>query len=396
MRRPEPLPRARGFSRVEMLVALVFTSLLMAGMAAVFKGSLGNYRTAAETLSGLRQGQLATDLLAEDLVSAGMTPNSLTAAPIVPFPISTTNPAFAITPNVSYGSTDEPTHLGDQLFLYYERILPYQCKLASAVPSAAQIIAGATKATAATLTFNDADQATVAAADVTAAIAAGQTVMVFFQSTGLGLPLTTLTSSGTAGTATFTAGDPPQTAGTIGSTINLLVLGEYIRYSIQPLQLDPSSSTYTPSLVRDLIAYPGSVAASWASPISTSIIADNVSAFRVGLSADGGATWAGTTAAGAWSTSSSSFADITGPNLSPSAPTLNYQLATLNSGLTPAPTVAGAGTFWFRQFPVLVRMDITTRTATQRSEYTATGTTKAYRYQTRSLILNPRHFGLSY
>ena len=398
MRIPDPSLRARGFSLVEMLVALVFTSLLMAGMAAVFKGSLSNYRTASEKLSGLRQGQLATDLLADDLTSTGMTPNSLTAAPIVPYPISTTNPAFGITPNVSYGTTTtEPTHLGDQLFLYYERILPYPCTLATAVPSSAQLVAGSAPVTSINLTFNEASQATAAAAEVTADNAAGMKTKVFQKSMAYALDLASMTASGVTGTAALGATTPPKTAGTVGSTANLLALGQYIRYSIQPINLDPANSTnFTPCLVRDLIPYPGSAAASWTTPTTTSIIADNVSAFRVGLSADGGATWAGTTGTGAWSTTSSAWTDITGPNAGATAPTLNYQLAHLNTGLTPAPTVAGAGTFWFRQFPVLVRLDITTRTATQRSEYSTTGTTAAYRYQTRTLIINPRHFGLAY
>jgi len=44
----------------------------------------------------------------------------------------------------------------------------------------------------------------------------------------------------------------------------------------------------------------------------------------------------------------------------------------------------------------LVRVNVTTRTAVQRSEYSTTGNTLAYKEQTQSLMLLPRHFGLNF
>ena len=48
-----------------------------------------------------------------------------------------------------------------------------------------------------------------------------------------------------------------------------------------------------------------------------------------------------------------------------------------------------------RDNPILVRLDITTRTALQRGEYSSTGTTLAYKTLTQSLVMVPRHFGLT-
>jgi hypothetical protein len=51
---------------------------------------------------------------------------------------------------------------------------------------------------------------------------------------------------------------------------------------------------------------------------------------------------------------------------------------------------------WIRSIPTLVRLDITTRTATKRAEYSATPlTTTAYKDFTQSLVIVPRHFGLT-
>ena len=52
---------------------------------------------------------------------------------------------------------------------------------------------------------------------------------------------------------------------------------------------------------------------------------------------------------------------------------------------------------WFREIPVLIRVDVTTRTSLRREEYGTTATpTLSYKEQTHSLVLRPRHFGLSF
>ena len=398
MRPPEPLARERGFSLVELLVAMLFVSLLMAGLAQVFKGSLSSFVTASERISAGRQSKLALEQLADDLLYAGSTPTSLIWAPPS---VTSANPAFAIVPNVSYPNTNDPTHLGDQLFLYYDQILPFQATMDATLLGTANLVSGGYAlgyGNGFKIDFSDPGQASAAATAVTGAINAGMTPMILFQSQATPQQLSALAADGTVTlTTTFTSRySAPQ-----GSVVNLIIQGEYIRYSIQPLLLDPANpTTYTPCLVRDLIPYPGSSAAVWTSPVSSTIIAENVTAFHVGLSADGGKSWAGTTAAGAWSTTSAAWTDITGPDNGAAAPTLNYQLANLNTGMNPVPSVNQGGSFWFRNYPCLVRLDITTRTRVQRAENVPNApgqpVTAGYNYQTRTLILNPRHFGLAF
>ena len=45
----------RGFSLVELLVALVFTMVLMAGMANVYRASLSSFYTSGESISSVRR-----------------------------------------------------------------------------------------------------------------------------------------------------------------------------------------------------------------------------------------------------------------------------------------------------------------------------------------------------
>ena len=387
-----------GFSLVELLVAVVFMSLLMAGTAAVFKTSLGSYVASAEKASSGRQNSSALNLLFDDLNCAGMTPSSLTVAPST---VTATNPAFYITPNVAFASTDVPSPVTDQLYLYYDRFLPYQMSAATALQSTGQwVSSGTTPVNTFSINFNNGEGA-LAASEFSTAQTAGMGMDILFQSNGNCYPIQSLASTGQlvfssqtpVGIHTSNAEVP------VGSVINLIVPANYICYSIQPCLLDPSHpTTYTPCLVRNLIAYPANAAtpASWASPVTSTIIADNVTAFHVGLSADGGKTWAGLDpATGTWSTSAAAWSDLTGPSTGAISPTLNYQLANLNPVGMAAESVSAGGTFWFRQYPLLVRIDLTTRTLNKRTEY-ATATTANYKYQTRTMILTPRHFGLHY
>ena len=396
--RPPERPGPAGFSLVELMVALVFTSLLLAGTAAVFKSSLGNYVAGAEKVSSDRQNLAALSLLFDDLNQAGMTPSSLTVAPPG---VTAANPAFCVIPNLAYAQTDSPTPVTDQLILYFDRFLPYQMVAGAQMQGTGQWVqSGATPTNTLAINFVNGEGA-LAASDFTTAQAAGMGMDVLFQSNGNCYPVQSLASSGQL---TFSSQNPLGilTSGAAvpqGSTLNLIVPGNYLSYSIQPRLLDPRNpTTYTPCLVRSLIAYPAnaSTPANWASPVTSTIIADNVTAFHVGLSADGGKTWAGLDpATGTWSTASSAWSDLTGPATGAASPTLNYQLANLNPAAMPAASVAAGGTFWFRQYPVLVRVDLTTRTLNKRTEF-AQGPTANYKYQTRSIVLNPRHFGLRY
>jgi len=430
MRRTDPSFPARadgqhGFSLVEMLVALVFMMVLMGGLASVFKASLSSYVTGAETTSSRRQNREALEVLFDDLNQAGMTASSLTSAPTT---VTSANPPFYVIPNQPYANTDVPNAAApvnggqnawavtDQLVLYYERFLPYETTMGSPLNSTAQGVANGTTLAnaltgglAITIKFNDANQAALAAQDFTTANASGMGMNLVSSGTTLAVTGLTANVGAATATATFTANQPIGATVPKGSVVSLVAPNQYVCYSIKPMLLDPSNpATFTPCLVRDVIAYPANgtvpVLPPWAPTISSSIVAENVTGFHVGLSANGGATWAGINpATGTWSTTTAAWADLTGPSTGAASPTLNFQLNNFDTTAAPLPSVASGGVFWFRTYPVLLRLDIQTRTVKTRSEYgpantalTAADAYRFYNYQTRTMIINPRHFGLAY
>jgi len=134
--------------------------------------------------------------------------------------------------------------------------------------------------------------------------------------------------------------------------------------------------------VRDQGTY--SAAGFVAVPALQTIVAENVAGFKAYMSANSGQSWAGLNAA------YSGFANGWTNGIQAA---LNTQLAT--AGRANFTTTAGDPN-WLRDIPTLVRLDITTRTAMKRAEYSATPlTTTAYKNFTQSLVIVPRHSGLT-
>jgi Tfp pilus assembly protein PilW len=397
----------RGFSLVELMVAAVFTAILMAGFASVFKASLGNLTAASERIASTRRNRSSLDLLVSDLNNAGMLPSSLFNYPLVD---NTNNPPFRILPNQAYTGTDVPSQVTDYLDMYYDNALPYDGTLATTLlGSADQVATGGALGDNKNFSvkLRDATQATAAAANFSSY---GMTVM--FKGSGYPSVLANAVANGSNLDCTMDAtntysgsgsggGDSFQNATLKDSAVTLIQPGRYVRYSIQPISLDPSLTTKTPCLVRNEVTY-ASVSGSatpFATPDATTIVAENVSGFKVLLSGDGGKTWAGTTSAGDPDynpATTSTWAKITGPLTGAAAPTLNYQLKSGATPARPAMNSTGASPWWFREIPILVRVDITTRTANKRTEFTNTANTADYKLDTWSLVLTPKHFGLAY
>jgi len=156
------------------------------------------------------------------------------------------------------------------------------------------------------------------------------------------------------------------------------------------LQMDPTSTAGIPCLVRDQGTY--STAGFVPDATLQQVITENVSAFKVYLSVNPGYLTANNPAQ-AWAPFSAipSPADFTSGWTNGIVADLNTQLQ--HSGRA-GQTSTGSSLTWFRDIPTVVRIDMTTRTATKRSEYAATPTTLAYATTQRSLIMVPRQFGL--
>ena len=390
-----------GFSLIEMMVALFFTMILMAGMASVFKTSIGIFAANSETMSSGRRNRMAMDMIFDDLNKAGMLPSSLFDYPSV----STTNPPFRITPNVPYDplrKTDlKPAEaIADQLDFLYDEILPVDGTLETAISGSSDQVGNAGELSdnaSITINFRDTDQAQ----QVKNAFDA-HGLKLLIRSSGYSYTLTgatrssssviatldvtsTYTGTGSVSGATFAVGAPA------GAGVNLIQPGRYIRYSIKLKALDPSSSLLTPCLMRDEVTYDTvkDSAAPFSTPDSSMIIAENVTGFKVFLSGDGGNTWAGRSTDVAWS-------DITGGVTGATSPQLNWQFASSSAPARVGMRNTNDSPFWFREIPVLVRADVTTRTMNKRTEYASVANTATYRTQTQSLVMTPRHFGLAY
>ena len=150
------------------------------------------------------------------------------------------------------------------------------------------------------------------------------------------------------------------------------------RYAIQARSWDPSNpGTTVPSLVRQQAAYPiGGTLINWAAGvgITTEVIAENIDGFVVNLSFDGGTTWQRSGAAN-WNAIVANISANTpgGKSVKPRDPT---------------------NPLWFRTFPFLLRMDVTSRSAAPRAESATTAGQAAYVHRTQTLMVSPRNFGL--
>jgi hypothetical protein len=388
-------PNERGFSLVELLVALVFTMVLMAGMANVYKASLSTFYTSGEALSNLRRNRMSVDLLADDINAACMYLVDLTTPPTV----SAASPPFYILPNmpITAPGPNDPT-LSDELYFYVDQPLPFDGSMGGpAAPTertaAEMVLAAGTAAQSATAADNtyviDCGSLTYAKL-----VKKGQ-IFIFKDSWEAGYisadpaaptdkMVTVLTgaSPDTAITGLGPSGLPLNKKHLPGTGIVFMTPGQMIRYRIEIVKLDPGNANGIPCLVRDQGTY--SLAGFTVNAaIPQQVISENVSGFKVYLSTNSGTAWAGLGAGytgfdGGWD------AGIRAD--------LDTQL--LASGRRDF-TSTRVNEHWFRLIPTLVRVDVSTRTATQRAEYSAAGNALAYRNLTQTLVFVPRHSGLT-
>jgi hypothetical protein len=414
MAEPRTHSRSGGFSLVEMMVAMVFVLLLMAGMASVFKASLSSFVTSGEVLSSARRNQMSINLLGDDLNNACMYLTNLVNPPVtVP-----ANPPFCVLPNMplvgapATPGPNDPTS-ADELYFYVDQALPFEGTL-NTVPtsaSAAQLVMQGTAPTTANSTYTIDCKNPAYAAQVLASYNQQNPPtlsFIFKDSWALGNISTTaptivnssmvqIVSTATLNasiTGNGSAGAPLPVAHIQNSGIVFLQPGQVVKYSVQWLQLDPQNTNGVPCLVRDQGLYTAQNA-NYGSPAPPGfvasqpqqIIAENVQGFKVYLSVNAGKNWAGSELPVATSGFTLGW---TGGLLAD----LTTQLATeAPSATTPANNVN-----WFRSLPTLVRVDITTRTAAERTEYSANPTAAtpslAYKTLTQSLVYVPRHSGL--
>ena len=387
-----------GFSLVELLVAVLFIGILMAGMANVFKASVTTLTTSSEGISSARRNRMSLDLLYDDLNSAGMFLSDLASPP----KLSAANQAFYIIPNVAIvgAAADDPA-TADQVFFYLDDPLPFEGTLfdtgagGTAARNASELVLAQAAPTVADNTFTidctDDSYATMIKTGRTngypySVVFKDSWETYFIQGipTGTGKRLTIQLGSSPDALVTGVgpSGNPPKAKHILTSNVMFFQPAQMVRYSVKMKLYDPQKATGVPCLIRDQGTW--SAAGFVAVAALESVVAENVSGFKAYLSANTGKSWAGY---------GKTYTGLDNGWTGGIRAELDAQL--LTSGRQDFQTTSGNDN-WFRSIATLVRLDITTRTAVKRAEYSATPlTTTAYKDFTQSLVIVPRHFGLA-
>lgn len=384
--RPPFKPRtpANGFSLVEMMVALVFISILMAGMFNVFASTTSAFVTQTETMAVQRKARWGLSLLQDEVLEVGYlmpvrVPGGLLAGATVQPPLMMQRTGY--TPP---GGTTPV----DEFQMVYDIPLDVQGTATGAVAIGNTAMA-------------------VHIPSGSASIQAGD--MIFVQDSAWEL----LTVKSTAGTGTEITinieGDPTklldpsygtplnpmvhasfEKAHLVGAPITVIRPLQIVRYAVVPRPLDPSDpANLVPCLVRQSQALVGNAGSIWAPALNTpaaneQVLLENVVGFAMDWSLDGGKTWLRAGGAGnTWASISTALDTALKASTSP----LVQQAGGAFNPSNP---------MWMNFAPLLIRIDLTTRSEIQRSEFNAAAATPtlAYRTRTETMFLSPRNFAL--
>jgi hypothetical protein len=380
--------RMGGFSLVELMVALLFTLLLMAGLGTVFRASLGSFYASGESLSNTRRNRASIDLLGDDIGLACMYLADLALPPQMP----ANAPPFFIVPNVPIANAGAgDPRATDELYFYLDEPLPFEGTLQAA----------STQATAAGLVMSGGDVGAQGGAYVVNCasheyarqVEEGQVAILkdFWEAVYVAGPKVNgqvvTFAPGAAPRAGVVGGGPSGLPGrashALGAAVMFVRPAQMVRYRIVMLQLDPERPNGVPCLVRDQGLYAfdglgpvgpsGDESGVGRAPRRRQIVTENASGFKVYLSANDGEAWAGLGLGEAGFASGWDGRDgIRG--------LLDRQLGA--AGRPGFQTTRGRE-HWFREIPILVRIDLTTRTATRRPGFSGAA---GHKDQTQSLV----------
>jgi Tfp pilus assembly protein PilW len=288
----------QGFSMVEMLVALVFTSLLMVGMAGVFKGSIRAFTTINETLGAQRTNRWAVEQVMDDISQAGFLfpdralPTSVLAAAESLFSIT---PNVAVTGAVRISDTSPTATVAENLtadVLEFFSDVPLPVAGTWAVDTTAGGMSGGVigaAPTSASINYTRGAYTDLQAGDVMVIldsgengawehpVIAGAANPVVFETSAVNLAKYTSANINAGIANSHVAGVP----------VFFIRPNQLTRYSVQAVALDPAnSSVKLPALVRQQTAYPASGTVDWTT-VPAQLVAENVQGLRVDISFDG-------------------------------------------------------------------------------------------------------------
>lgn len=396
--------KTRGFSLVEVVVALAFISLLMAGMLRVYGSAIQGFSTANETIKAQRDNRWALQAVQDDLQAAGYyfpirpvmggidNVNSGNQNPLLLLPGRTLVNKYIADPNNPAAAPTNETLTFDELQLMTDQLLPISARLSVATTTSNSLTVTATLGDFSLLKDGDFAVILDPASDmvrVKGGSYSGTTAAIALEASSLQDP--------TTGAFLGAFGTLRNLTHQVGAEVIFIRPNQVVRYTILPLPMDPSNTSATvPCLVRDQTNYPiGGALIDWpaatasqaalasagpgGAPVVRTVIAENVTGLRFDLSANQGQTW------------------VRGNTWAATLTNLNAQLATLasaNPGIGYVSSAQDPATpLWYRAAPLLVRTDLTTRTVLRRAEYSAGANVLAYRTRTQTIILQPRNFG---
>lgn len=379
--------RVIGFSLVEMMVALAFIAILMAGMFQVFASSTSAFMAVNETMAVQRNARWGLNLLQDDVLEAGFlfpirpAPGGLLAGSTFQPPLLMQ--ATDYTPDGAAGPVDELQIVMDfPLDIQGQASAPISVGVSQ---FSASIPTGAGAIQTGDLVFIQ--DAGAEFPTVSAPPDSGTAVTITLKSTesaaidpATGTPYNALSPAGG-----FKNPHP------VGMPFTIIRPSQVVRFTVVPRSLDPSDATIkVPCLVRQSrTLVPGEI---WAPDENTpppnaneQVLLENVIGFAVDWSIDGGRTWLRATAGNTWNSISTALDPLLKNNLSPF---IKQSGGVFNPALP----------MWTLFTPILIRIDLTTRSTMQRTEFSATNSATnpsvAYRIRRETLMLSPRNCGV--
>jgi prepilin-type N-terminal cleavage/methylation domain-containing protein len=364
----------RGFSLVELLVALVFVSILMAGMLTVFRSNASFTATQVETMGLQRRARSGLLQLQDDLMMAGYYFPPVLQSLGGQDPLIIENPGTTLTYKDSAGN--DVTLQPDDVQIFMDVPLGVEGTINTQTSPGDTALSVAVASGAGLLQTGDIawvqDTAPWEHFSINAPSGSG-TVSLGINNAAA------LTDAFGNDVASGQANPIVKNVHLKGAPVMFLRPHQVIQYTIQLVALDPGVSTAnTPCLVRQMKPQG---ATAWS---STEIIMEGVTGFVLDWSIDGGATWirAGNGYPTAWST----IKTLTSTAFATSSSPVTQQLpGGLSSTVDP---------IWFNYVPVTFKVELETKSQIKRTEYAKTANAADYRTRRETLLISLRNSSL--
>ena len=405
---------ARGFSLIELLVALVFTAILTTGMLRIFASSVNGFYTQQETLGMQRNSRFVLGQIQEDFLQAGylFPPRNLRGE----FALgSAVNQPPLLIQQTAYtpiwqdaNGTSAALNPVDEIQFVQDINLDVDGTLSAAanpndavatvnIPSGIATLNNFLTGTSNSLSMImlDSQEKSVDMLKVKSIAGAGPYTVTLDYSAGATVDKFGHPVNGGFFTGTFANNHA------VNAPCSFIAPLQVIRYTVVPRALDPANpATKVPCLVRQTapldkltVFSPGATTIPPA-PDTEQILAEGVTGFKVDISLDGGQTWLRYKPDGTLQANADSWTNFYGVldnavknrALSAGSPLLANLQYGLNSPIDP---------LWLNYQPVTLRLDIQTSSRVARADYRTTSTgAPAFRTRTVTMLVSPRNYAL--